>query len=254
MANRVGRQGKQGEEARASAVSDGADTEDAWQPLHDRAYYRVRELLMSGRYAPGVRISLQELSQDTGFTRAPIRDATRRLIAEGALEMRSPRYLQVPVINTANLLELSEIRKALEGIAVESAVRKSTARQRDELRSIAGEITRARERGDTLGDMQKVRQFHAMIYHIAELPRVERILDSIWTITGPYMFLLYPAYVRQGIGAARRRDILAAFEAGDPEAAKIALQADIGNAFDYLISLGDRHGRVEPRTVTAPQG
>lgn len=217
-----------------------------WRPLHEQAYFRIRELLMSGRYAPGVRISLQALSNAAGFTKAPIRDATRRLIAEGALEMRSPRYLQVPIINTANLFELREIRKALEGVAVESAVRKGTNAQREQLEAITAEIETARQADDVIADMEKVRQFHATIYQIAEMPRLQRMLDTIWTITGPYMFLLYPTYVRRGFGTARRKDIIAAFRTADPEGARTALQADIGNAFDYLISLGDRYGRVAP--------
>lgn len=222
-----------------------------WRPLHESAYERIREALMSGRFPAGERISLRELTQFVGGTRAPVREAIRRLIAEGALEMRSTRFLRIPQLNAANLLELRDLRVALEGLAVESAVRRATARQVAALRALNAGIIAARKRGDVQADMRQVREFHEAIYLIAEMPRVARLLDSLWTITGPYMTLLWPSHVAQGFGVAQRQKIIQAFEARDPTAARAALQSDIASAFAHLVSLADRHGRVSFKPADA---
>ena len=99
--------------------------------------------------------------------------------------------------------------------------------------------------------MKQVREFHEAIYLIAEMPRVARLLDTLWTITGPYMTLLWPAHVAQGVGAAQRKKIIQAFEARDPTAERTALQFDIADAFAYLVSLADRHGRVSFKSPDA---
>jgi GntR family colanic acid and biofilm gene transcriptional regulator len=223
----------------------------AWRPLHEVTYERIRDALMSGRFPAGQRISLRELTQFVGGTRAPVREAIRRLIAEGALEMRSPRFLRIPELNATNLLELRDLRVALEGLAVESAVRRATAEQAAGLRKLNAGIGAARKRGDVEADMRQVREFHEMIYLIAEMPRVARMLDALWTLTGPYMTLLWPDQVAQGFGATQRLKIIQAFDARDPTAARAALQSDIASAFAYLVSLADRHGRVSFRCKDA---
>ena len=56
--------------------------------LGDAAYLHLRELLMSGRVAPGERLSLRSLAGALGVSMMPVREAVTRLVADHALEVR----------------------------------------------------------------------------------------------------------------------------------------------------------------------
>src|SRR4051794_13023573 len=52
----------------------------------DRAYERIRELVLSGSVAPGAKLGQVELAEQLGISRTPVREALRRLSAEGLVE------------------------------------------------------------------------------------------------------------------------------------------------------------------------
>ena len=183
-----------------------------WQPLHEKAYAHIRQALMTGQYRPGRRITLRELADSIGVSAMPVRDAVRRLIAEGAVEVRSTRYVQVPLMTTARLAELRDIRVELETLAVTRAIERLTGDDIKSLRAIAEQIASARQRHDTTTDMRKIREFHYSLYAASDLPYLTRLLDNVWTLTGPYLNLLFPHYTHTNKGLTLRTQLVQALE------------------------------------------
>jgi DNA-binding GntR family transcriptional regulator len=91
--------------------------EDERQTLGDRVYDHVRQLRISGRLAPGDRLSLRPLADVLGVSMMPVREAVSRLVTDRALEVVPNRAIRVPVMSNTQFAQLARIRIEVEGFA-----------------------------------------------------------------------------------------------------------------------------------------
>lgn len=82
---------------------------------------RLRSGILNGRYAPGQRLIEADLTGDFGVSRGPVREALRRLSAEGLVEMVPHRGAMVRRLSFVETQELFEIRTELEALAARRA-------------------------------------------------------------------------------------------------------------------------------------
>src|SRR5471030_616438 len=153
--------------------------------LRSHVYDSLRDALTAGRFVPGQKLSFRFIAGTLGVSLTPVREAIRRLVAEGALEMRPSRSVRVPLMTKDKLLELRDIRMALEGLATEKAAALATPAQIARLRRIASDLLAVRCRGDTSADRQKIREFHFAVYAIAGRPTLLQLIEGLWLRTGP---------------------------------------------------------------------
>ena len=209
--------------------------------LRDQVYSNVRNSLMMGHYVPGQKLVIRQLASSYGTSLTPVRECLRRLVAEGVLEGEAQRSVRVPRMTGAKIRELRDIRLAVEGLAVTRAAERVTSEDLVRFRMLASEIAAARDQGDIASDVTKQGQFQLGIYRASAMPHLIRIIESLWLQTGPYLKLLFPNYISTAM--ERRGDwrsrLCAALEAHDAEAACREIEADVGEALDYLITLID---------------
>ena len=214
--------------------------------LRSRVYDFLRDGLTAGRFSPGQKLSFRFIAGTLGVSLTPVREAIRRLVAEGALEMRPNRSVRVPLMTREKVLELCDIRRAVEGLAAEKAAAIATREQIAELRRIAGDLVVARSRCDNTADRRKIREFHFSLYAVARQPTLLRVIEGLWLQTGPYMNLLYPDFIASPLGPARRLRIIKALQAHDSTTARREIESDIGDALSYVASLADAGGMIAP--------
>lgn len=214
--------------------------------LRSRVYDWLRDALTTGRFTPGQKLSFRFIAGTLGVSLTPVREAIRRLVAEGAFEMRPNRSVRVPLMTRHKILELRDIRLAVEGLAAEKAAAVATREQAAQLRRIATELLAARSRGDTAADRAKIREFHFTLYAIAGQPTLLRVIEGLWLQTGPYLNLLYPDFIASPRGPERRLRIIRALQAHDTAAARREIEGDIGDALSYVASLADEDGMIAP--------
>jgi DNA-binding GntR family transcriptional regulator len=214
--------------------------------LRSRVYDSLRDALTAGRFTPGQKLSFRFIAGTLGVSMTPVREAVRRLVAEGAFEMRPNRSVRVPLMTRDRILELRDIRMAVEGLAAEKAAALTTRAHAASLRRIAAELVAVRTRGDTVADRQKIREFHFTLYAIANQPTLLRVIEGLWLQTGPYMNLLYPDYIASPRGPERRLRIVKALQAHDGATARREMQGDVGDALAYVAGLADAQGNIAP--------
>ena len=90
----------------------------------DRAYRALLDEIQSGALAPGAVLGEVEQAARLGVSRTPLREALGRLAADGLVVQASPRVTVVSDLDTGDIRELFEVRRALE----ESAARLAAAR------------------------------------------------------------------------------------------------------------------------------
>lgn len=110
--------------AKADAVAKSGGGRRSAVPARERAYNHIRSLINRGILAPGKPISELLLAKEMGSSRTPIREAIGLLTAEGLLETTHNRGAVVRKLTRSDIVDLCEIREALEVFTAEKAARK----------------------------------------------------------------------------------------------------------------------------------
>ncbi|MFI4998368.1 MAG: GntR family transcriptional regulator [Reyranellales bacterium] len=214
--------------------------------LRTHVYDSLRDALTTGKFVPGQKLTFRFVAGALGVSLTPVREALRRLVAEGAFEMQPNRSVRVPLMTQAKVLELRDIRMAVEGLAAGKAAALATREQIARVRRVAEDIMAARTRGDSVTDRMKVREFHFALYAIAGQPALLRVIEGLWLQTGPYMNLLYPDYISSPRGPETRTRIIKALQSHDTAAACREIENDIRRALSYVAGLADTSGIIAP--------
>ncbi len=217
------------------------------QTLGERAYAQLAELLISGRLAPGEKLSLRAAADVLGVSIMPVREAVSRLVADRALEVTPNRAVRVPLMSAAQFRDLTKVRIAIEGHAAAQA-----AQQRDngDLVSIARAEQAMREESEQpVPDLPRAvelnKTFHFAVYEAAHSPILVEIIRALWLKAGPVINLdLRANPERLGKGDAIRFHANArkAIAGGDQAAAQAGIAADISGAAEVILSRGGLAG------------
>jgi DNA-binding GntR family transcriptional regulator len=148
----------------------------------DKAYQVIRERIVRGEYAPATRITEHELAATIGVSRTPVREALRRLHAEGLLEFGAHRGAVVTGWTTEDRDDLFELRAALEARGAAQAARKMTRAGIAELRHLA-ETQYNETKRKASGYLERIGslngQFHRLIYTSAGSSHLANTLHSL---------------------------------------------------------------------------
>ena len=118
------------------------------QLLYEQILHWLRENILSGQVGPGKRLNETELQKLFGTSRAPIREAFRRLEVEGLVEIRPRKGVFVRSITIENLQEAATVRVVLEKLAARLATQRITPQDLLQLSAILKEMTEALLRPD----------------------------------------------------------------------------------------------------------
>lgn len=209
--------------------------------LGERAYAQLADLLMSGRLAPGEKLSLRTAAEVLGVSIMPVRAAVSRLVADGALEVTPNRAVRVPVMSTAQFRDLTATRIAIEGHA---AARAAEVRQDDDIPAIAAAEAAMRaesikQRPNLKRAVEVNKSFHFAVYEAARSPTLVAIIRALWLKAGPVINLdLHgnPERIRVGGAVQFHADVLRAIVRRDSAKARASIAADIKGASEFILS------------------
>jgi DNA-binding GntR family transcriptional regulator len=160
--------------------------------LQDQAYNKLREALMSGLFRPGQSLTLRATAEVMGTSPMPVRDAVRRLEIEHALEPRPNRTLGVPEMTYASLLELRDVRVALEGLAAEKAAMLIEPGELAVVDTHYRDLAAAASVGAHGAYLQANWAFHSAIYRASRSQLLVSLIEPTWMRIGPYVGLMLP--------------------------------------------------------------
>lgn len=151
-------------------------------PTRDSAVAAVRELILSGTYAPGSRLGEAELATTLGVSRTPVREALRHLAAEGLVELVPNKGARVIAWTPAELDQVFELRAQVEGFAARQAAQRIGAEALAELERLATEHAQATRVGHSR-DLQRVYElnaaFHAGVVEAAGGTSLQGVIGSL---------------------------------------------------------------------------
>ncbi len=195
-------------------------------PAHERAYRDLRDRVLFGALAPGQPVTIQGLVEDTGAGMTPVREALRRLCAEGALQMLGNRRITVPELDAAAVAELTEARVALEPLLAARAAHLAGPEEIDALRAIDTALDAAIARGDVPGYLKQNHRFHSRLNAVAAAPILTSVVDGLWLRFGPSLRVVCGQVGTRNL-PDRHKDLLTALARRDAQAASEAMRADV---------------------------
>ena len=220
------------------AVPDHENTRVQDRP--DMVYCELRELIVSGRLAPGTRLVETLAAERLGVSRTPVRSAFNRLRREGyavvANERDERRRLVVAPITGADAADLFHIVGGLEGLAGYYAANVDLERRMPfvrELEELNNEMLVESQTAhmDTYKVFQLDASFHRRYVVEAAPPRLQALHDAIKPQAERYARLYVSALTDVlGVSVAEHEVIIAAIRDGDADAAQRSIQTNWWNA------------------------
>ncbi len=195
-------------------------------PVHQHVYERLRAMILFGDLAPGQAVTIQGLTTDLGVGMTPVREALRRLIAEGALTHQGNRRVSVPVLTAQSIDELGFMRKTLEPELTRRAATRMTPDKLRFLKSCDTDLNKAISQGDVGGYLTHNYRFHAYIYECAEAAIMTATVDRLWLQFGPSLRVVCGRFGTSNL-PDKHMDLLDALSSGDIEGAADAMAQDV---------------------------
>jgi DNA-binding GntR family transcriptional regulator len=190
----------------------------------EAVYQALRQGIVHGKLAPGERLRSDALANELRVSRTPVREALRKLEAEGLVEHSGARLI-VHALSEQELTELFYVREALEGMAARLAAENATTSEITEIRELLDDMETVRQRGD-LGALRDLTgDFHRLVCRVSHnnrlLQALTTLLDSVRKIHTSTLF----GEGRAAQALQEHRDLLAAIAARDGDRAETLARA-----------------------------
>jgi DNA-binding GntR family transcriptional regulator len=198
----------------------------------------VRELILRGDFAPGLRLGEVELAERLGVSRTPVREALARLAAEGLVEISPNRGARVTSWSVEELEGVFDLRSALEPRLTALAV----PRARPEHVAALDELAERMRCVGTPGQRQDLdaivplnREFHDRLVALADHAALATALAA--AVRTPIVVRNFHTYDDASLrrSLAHHVEIVAALRAGDPQWARAVMTAHIHNARAVMV-------------------
>jgi DNA-binding GntR family transcriptional regulator len=215
-------------------LKDVVDQIDRQSNLGEIAYSRLKQVIVSGSFPAGEKLTVRSVAAALGVSTTPARDAINRLLSEGALVNEGPKTVILPTLTLASLEEVTATRLALEGLAAERSVGAVTPADITELKRLQKIINESLDRGNYREVLSANREFHFLIYRRSGWKRLVGLIESLWLQVGPSLNGLYPDFAKSRKGVANHMAVFRGYRSEDPSAVRAAVEQDIKDGYASL--------------------
>jgi DNA-binding GntR family transcriptional regulator len=210
-------------------------TSDGARPPADDGSARARILkslrlaIAEGRLRPGEKLSEERLARDFAVSRTPVREALKQLHNESLVEIRRRSGTFVAHLSKAELPELLALREVLEGLSARLCAAADASRWRPAVLAALSNMEFAVAHDDASAYFLADRKFHQAILHGGAQGPVVDHYDRVFNRLNLYALSVMAKERRMKQGLAEHKAIVAALEAGDPDAAEKAMRRHARN-------------------------
>jgi DNA-binding GntR family transcriptional regulator len=136
--------------------------------ISDQVYDYLRGEILTGRFAPGQRLNLEELVEQLKISKMPVKEAVGRLAVDGLLDVQAQRGTFVSRVDPRELQETFAVRCALEVLAGELAVERIKKADLEKLNKLIAEMEQSTSRTDVGRHLELNFQFHGLLVEVSD--------------------------------------------------------------------------------------
>lgn len=207
--------------------------EDTYLATHDQLFRILRKRIMYGEVEPAQAMTLRGIAAEFDVSITPVREALKRLAAEGALSISVTGRFQTPELSNDRIEELASLRALIEVELASRALPRAHLALIERLQNINNAIAVAVAKSDAVDYIKTNLEFHRTLYLRAQAPAMLATVETVWLQMGPTMRALYGRLQRKD-PPANHRLILAALKAGDEPGLRVAVRADVTQGLRML--------------------
>lgn len=196
----------------------------------EKAYLTVRKRILSGAYPAAMRLTEQEIAEASGVSRTPVREALRRLQAEGYVTTSANQGALVVDWTTDDINDIFELRILLEPYSAARAATRVDPEGIAQLRELAEQQKwecehRARGFIERLGELNG--RFHREIHVLSGNTRLLKLLPIL--VEAPIVLKTFAHYTADELlrSSQHHLEIVSALEARDPEWASTVMRTHV---------------------------
>lgn len=210
-------------------------TEDVSSNSVERATELIRQAVLSGKYGPGERVKVAELSAQFGFSAMPMREALRKLEGEGLVEIEPNRGATVRRLDRKFVEDLFEINTELRLFAVRRGWKLLTVKRLDELDELASAYQEAVQKGDFERALGLNREFHSTLVRFSGNEEAVRIFERGWELISAFRRRFGYGQEREMGLAREKRMLVEAMRRQDLQMAEAVLHMQHAAAVEDMI-------------------
>ena len=158
-------------------------TNETQLAVSEQVAVHLRSRILTGEMTPGQRLLQEDLAEEFGTSRLPVREALRMLAAEGLVELESNKGARVPVLDQAELSIVYKMRERLEPLALAESVPHLGEHVIEQLRLLQARIA---EDTDLSHFLALDREFHMLTYSGCASENLLATVERFWNSTQHY--------------------------------------------------------------------
>ncbi len=152
---------------------------DEFLPLRDVVFNTLRQAILTGELKPGERLMEIHLANRLGVSRTPIREAIRKLELEGLVTMIPRRGAEVAQITEKSMIDVLEVRRAVDALCAELACDRITEEGLEQLASACEKFECAVAEGDVKKIAKADVELHDIILEATGNQRLIQLVNNL---------------------------------------------------------------------------
>ncbi len=210
---------------------------DNYKPLRELVFEALREAIVKGVLKPGERMMEIQLAEEMGVSRTPVREAIRKLELEGLVAMVPRKGAYVASLSMKDIVEVFEIRGALEGLAAELAAERITPEELEELERFLLRINESIETKDLTLMVEVDTDFHSQLYRASRNERLSQVISNLREQIQRFRKTSLSLPGRMRAALEEHKQIVEAISARDGALARRLAEEHIENAENSLMEV-----------------
>ncbi|TVQ38810.1 MAG: GntR family transcriptional regulator [Geminicoccaceae bacterium] len=196
----------------------------------------IRMRIITGDYPPGMQLREQELEQQFGSSRGPIREALRLLLQNGLVVHAPRRGFKVRDYTAKDLHDIYRLRATMEELVLEELRGQDLGRLVVDLRRSNKRMQRHVERQNRNGFFEENAFFHGLVSEAVANEPLQRVMTYVNEISLPVRYRLLADSMPSGRSVAYHDTIIDALAAGDIDQAKAVARQHIIENLDRAVA------------------
>jgi DNA-binding GntR family transcriptional regulator len=203
----------------------------------EKAYAILRNAVVGGTLPPGTRLRADSLAQELGVSKTPVREALRKLEAEGLIAVQPRNGLIVKVLSEEQLIEMYYIREALEGMAARLAAENIGQMELVSLRNLLADVEKTYADGDLKTMRTQIGELLLVVFRASRSQRLYQLLKDLQDQVRQFAKSTLPFEDRAAAALTYRRNLVDVVARRDGDEAERIARANRRQTLEFRLRL-----------------
>lgn len=152
---------------------------EGYELLSQKVYQTLKKEIVKGFLKPGAKLSENKIAKEMYISRTPVREAMRKLVAEGLITTNPNKTMSVSKVSLVDMKEVLLVRGALEGLAASIAAKRISSQEIDKLEKIVKQMSLCVTKKNLSSYCDVDDKFHDLILNVCGNKWIIKIRENL---------------------------------------------------------------------------